>query len=478
MSNSLKIFSFSLSKLFFYALILLLPFNINWVRFTETSFYFGYHVFYNSSWFYLTDIIICGVVLIWGWKVSMKHGGFKQVFNNIFTSPVFYFWLISAISIIVSRETLLGFYGAVKISEFLLIFLYVKHSFGETRKVLWLIVIGAMVQSVIGILQFQNQHSIGLKSFGETFFAPMMKGIAEFPTGETVLIRAYGTFPHPNLLGVWLFTALISVIWLIYAQSRQDIDISRETKASVSVKNVCIETFLGVAVILISTGIVLTFSRTIWLVTALAIAALLIVSRLVKRKVFECMQTGQRETGVAIYHPRRIALVLVLLLVSLGLNWIFYGQEIKDRIRVSEKHDLSEEEAVVNRQLFNNIAWEAIKDHPGFGLGMRNLVVRMGEYSPERLLPHLHQPVHNLYLLITAELGLVGFTAFVWLLFNILKQASLAKLFLAMIFGGFLFLGLFDHYFWSLQQGGLLFWIMAGLLAHKNTLSGDAGQGV
>ena len=43
----------------------------------------------------------------------------------------------------------------------------------------------------------------------------------------------------------------------------------------------------------------------------------------------------------------------------------------------------------------------------------------MGEYSPERLLPHLHQPVQNLYLLITAELGLVGFTAFVWLLFPI-----------------------------------------------------------
>jgi len=29
----------------------------------------------------------------------------------------------------------------------------------------------------------------------------------------------------------------------------------------------------------------------------------------------------------------------------------------------------------------------------------------------------------------------------------------------------FLFLGLFDHFFWTLQQGQLMFWLILGLMA-------------
>ena len=33
-----------------------------------------------------------------------------------------------------------------------------------------------------------------------------------------------------------------------------------------------------------------------------------------------------------------------------------------------------------------------------------------------------------------------------------------------LIFIGFLFIGLFDHYFWTIQQGQLIFWLVAGLI--------------
>ena len=35
---------------------------------------------------------------------------------------------------------------------------------------------------------------------------------------------------------------------------------------------------------------------------------------------------------------------------------------------------------------------------------------------------------------------------------------------LLLIFLGFLFIGFFDHYFWTIQQGQLTFWLIAGLL--------------
>ena len=63
------------SKILFYALVLVLPFNITWARFTETSFYFGFHAFYNTIFISLTDILVCGLVLssLWETYVSRKH---------------------------------------------------------------------------------------------------------------------------------------------------------------------------------------------------------------------------------------------------------------------------------------------------------------------------------------------------------------------------------------------------------------------
>jgi len=36
--------------------------------------------------------------------------------------------------------------------------------------------------------------------------------------------------------------------------------------------------------------------------------------------------------------------------------------------------------------------------------------------------------------------------------------------YLLAIFAAFLFIGFFDHYFWTLQQGKLIFWLVLGML--------------
>jgi len=44
--------------------------------------------------------------------------------------------------------------------------------------------------------------------------------------------------------------------------------------------------------------------------------------------------------------------------------------------------------------------------------------------------------------------------------------------FLVAIFISFLFIGLFDHYFWTLQQGRLIFWLVLGfMLLSSNIIS-------
>ena len=45
------------------------------------------------------------------------------------------------------------------------------------------------------------------------------------------------------------------------------------------------------------------------------------------------------------------------------------------------------------------------------------------------------------------------------------SRLLLLQMGLTSILAGFLFIGLFDHYFWTLQQGQLVFWIVLGAIA-------------
>ncbi|PIY75070.1 MAG: hypothetical protein COY85_01340 [Candidatus Portnoybacteria bacterium CG_4_10_14_0_8_um_filter_40_50] len=86
----------------------------------------------------------------------------------------------------------------------------------------------------------------------------------------------------------------------------------------------------------------------------------------------------------------------------------------------------------------------------------------------------VYQPVHNIYLLIAAETGILGLFAFLWFLFKIMRSVYLERKaikdklafysFLSIVFF-LLAIGFFDHFLWDLQQGQLMLWIMLGILA-------------
>ena len=54
--------------------------------------------------------------------------------------------------------------------------------------------------------------------------------------------------------------------------------------------------------------------------------------------------------------------------------------------------------------------------------------------------------------------------------FDITQAQKNLQHFLIAIFIGFLVIGLFDHYFWTIQQGRLEFWLILGLIAANGRL--------
>lgn len=490
-----------LSKAFFYILLVFLPFQTSKVFFTGKSFYYGFHAFYNTMFIYLTDLLIFGLILAWLCESasggsrennpsltlpSSGEGLLKQIVNKISHDPIYLFasafWLILATSLVFSRETSLGLYGLAKITGYLLVFAYIRENINVSREnpspvlsprqergaVFWLILGTACFQSLLAIFQYLTQTSAGFSILGEEFLSPGLKGVAKFAThgianpllydffpnlsaisDTSVVMRGYGTFPHPNVLAGFLFMGLLINLYLLYLSSNKKLKVS-----------------LAISLVIISTGLVVTFSRLAWVVGLLGILVFLAVTILRHRPRRFSLPANH------FYFPGRIGLIIAALLIALGLNLFLFGTQITDRLTGQDIKNVETSENYVDRKTYGQAAWKMFKANPLFGVGYRSFVARMENYSESKLLPHQHQPVHNIYLLILAEAGILALISFLLLLFNIVRPAgankkSPARETLLIIFLGFLALGFFDHYFLTIEQGSVMFWLTAGMLAAK-----------
>ncbi len=103
-------------------------------------------------------------------------------------------------------------------------------------------------------------------------------------------------------------------------------------------------------------------------------------------------------------------------------------------------------------------AFLMIKDNFIVGVGLNNFLVKLPKYISGSQV-YFFQPVHNLFLLLLAETGIIGLLIF---LFWILKSLRFLKkgfkknsLFILLLVEWFL-LAQFDHYFYTTQQGLLI----------------------
>lgn len=78
------------------------------------------------------------------------------------------------------------------------------------------IIIGiGLFQAIIGIMQFLKQSSIGLFWLKESLISSNMPEVAKIVLDGHKYIRAYGLFPHPNILGGFLaFSIIVTLLYV------------------------------------------------------------------------------------------------------------------------------------------------------------------------------------------------------------------------------------------------------------------------
>jgi hypothetical protein len=323
------------------------------------------------------------------------------------------------------------------------------------------IIFMGVLEAVLGIVQFFKQHSLGLTFIKESVISPVLPGVAKVIINNTHYIRAYGTFPHPNILGGFLFVSIIlSHLYfrLFYVE-----------QAYANVRK------LGV-LLLQYTAIIVTFSKSAILGLIIALLYISIVSHGTIRGT-QIIRRGKiflKEKVISAKQKSFLGSLLVIGMVSLMM--------IFSRINM----DTLFFQSLRERALYQSVVVAIIYKHPILGISCGQLVIFMAQQSIYPLFDWQLQPVHNIFLLIWAELGVVGFFIFtLWYVllaivvpvkkisfsrngFSKEKHRTFKELYGTYIHAlviGFIPILLFDHYLWDIQQGQIIFWVVMALNA-------------
>ncbi|KKS04474.1 MAG: Lipid A core-O-antigen ligase-like protein enyme, partial [Candidatus Woesebacteria bacterium GW2011_GWE1_41_24] len=215
----------------------------------------------------------------------------------------------------------------------------------------------------------------------------------------------YSTFPHPNALAGFIG---LTAIFLIFNRF---------------ISNKVLMTF---GYLLISVVFILAFSMSAYIAFFICI----ILYFVFKLKIFN-----------------QKALTLFIVLMSL---LSFYLTNFSKSFR--------------ERLVLANISGEMISENWVVGAGLNTFIIKETVYGNLENSVWLLQPVHNIYLLVLTEVGLSGIILLSLVLYRFLKNCIKSKNIwgvLSIIF--ILTTGLFDHYWFTIQQNMLLISLLLGL---------------
>jgi O-antigen ligase len=271
-----------------------------------------------------------------------------------------------------------------------------------------------LIQGSVALAQFVRQSDLGLGALGELALDPEVQGVSVLWAGGQRWLRGYGLTSHPNLLGASLVIFLLFLLqpWL-HARGWRLAGLT---------------TVISIGIL----GLLATFSRTSWLALGAGLAVWAAVAAGTnwpeRREWPKRVRERLRPLDLPVHLIIPIVLAAIFLLVTRDLvtsRFVRLDTPI-------EAHSLDE------RQRDSDLALTVIAAHPLRGVGAGNYLPSVRAIEPDS------RPVHNVPLLATAELGLLGAALLLWFTFSGLRThtAALAP-WVAM-----LVIGVFDNTLW------------------------------
>jgi len=397
----------------------------------------------NNYPFYLTDIMI-----LLGFIFSLIYSK-KNLKSKLLKPEVIYLFLFLVFSLlsIVFSPYEKDLSRLSKVSSLFFAFLFftlstISSNKTLVEKILLTICFISLFESSLAIYQYFIQSPLGLYKLGEPKFLTNIEMCSRIPsvcgkkwifesfkTDSVRLLRAYGSFSHPNILSSFLMTSVLCSLFFW-------------TK-----KKSFYKVFFSVLIFLQITALFLTFSRAGIAATLLAAFSLLIFMKKINLR-------------------SKISYLIVLSTFFIVNIVIFYPVHNK-RGSFSVENSFSKG-SNDERMSCNRLALRIIKKHYFLGIGFDHFMKNAKYFKLQNEKFNVSATVHNIYLLIASEIGLIALMLFLAFIYTIILKVKYQNddLLLTLIFilVGYLAIGMFDYYYLLIQKGKIMFFGIAGLI--------------
>jgi O-antigen ligase len=393
---------------------------------------------YDNALFFASDALVLLAVTLWlAVKVVNTLDTFQKQPYVPSTSSCFVitFLALTTISIVWSRDWRTSLYIATHFWLITLLILSLRDWHEAWGTALYGLCAALSIQLIAGFTEFALQSTAFLESLrmewpGTLHSVTAGASVVELANGVRIL-RAYGTLPHPNILGGLVLLTLLGPTSLFLSSRKLHYP----------------------ALILLSLGLILlmlTFSRAAWLGWIAFISILLLKMKyLARQKIVLFVASAMITLALAVY----------------PLQSLFFT-------RVANQSVATEQISSLGRSWLTGQALHVIQEHPITGVGIGAFILQIA-VTAEAGAPI--EPVHNIFLLVAAELGIPGlivFSAMMLCVALVIVRAKSPNAILAgAVVAGFGMIGLFDHYLWMLAPGrvmlGFALGLWAGQVAHN-----------
>jgi O-antigen ligase len=305
-----------------------------------------------------------------------------------------------------------------------------------------------LVQGSVALGQFLAQRDLGLGALGEYMLDPSVSGVSVLWARGQRWLRGYGLTGHPNFLG-----ATMAVLLLLLLQDFRRLQGWQKAGLTVAISGGLL-------------GLLASFSRASWLAFGAGLVIWAIQFLWDKLRATSRGRSGGAERRFTVSD---LPLHLVLPLLVAVMFLLIYRDLVVSRFVALDTP--VEARSLEDRSTDAALALELIAAHPWRGVGAGNYLAAVRSFEPDSRI------VHNVPLLVTAELGLPGVALWLWLsISGLCASPVILPAWLAM-----LVIGLFDVGLWMSAnwRSAIIFGILLGLSMGSGALCApDEGRGM
>ncbi|MFC1736045.1 O-antigen ligase family protein [Candidatus Hydrogenedentota bacterium] len=369
----------------FVLMLLTLLLSVN----ADLNFFYREH-YGSAGGLYFSAVDLCLLVLIvhWAFRASARkpHEARRlPTVSKVMLCAAAALLAAGGIStILVADDRIVALFAWCRLLACVMLFLYLAFRIDSAKlisRILLCLCTTLVIQGVFATTQVVTGSTLGLGFLGED------TSVIEQQMGSDTLTRAGGTLGHPNGLASYLEIVLPFAMALVLVEARM------AHRAA------------GIIGLLFGTvALILTLSRGGFLGTVAGLGAIMLLFLIRSRR---------RSKAFAVSLVGALSILVVCLFLNEALTARFLREDYGEAF---------------SRVPMMEVAFSMIGDNPIMGVGLNNYALEMAKYDSTvvQISSFFPYPVHNLFLLVTAEMGpvvclalLIFVGALIWMSFQL-----------------------------------------------------------